>query len=89
MFLIYSLKYHLGMSLAIILTPYLHVKMQFYTFLETMVVAISLLPVFLVFFSDGDDDVTVSPGSLAATFVAFGEYKDTYLSFFFVCFRTP
>ncbi|XP_023635126.1 probable protein S-acyltransferase 13 [Capsella rubella] len=43
----------------------------FYTFLETTVVAISLLPVFLVFFSDGDGDITVSPGSLAATFVAF------------------
>ncbi|KFK28858.1 hypothetical protein AALP_AA7G057700 [Arabis alpina] len=43
----------------------------FYTFLETTLVAVSLLPVFLVFFSDGDDDITVSPGSLAATFVAF------------------
>ncbi|KAH0901949.1 hypothetical protein HID58_041452 [Brassica napus] len=43
----------------------------FYTFLETTVVAISLFPVFLVFFTDGDSDVTVSPGSLAATFVAF------------------
>ncbi|KAG7546537.1 Palmitoyltransferase DHHC domain [Arabidopsis suecica] len=43
----------------------------FYTFLETTVVAISLLPVFLVFFSDGDGDITVSPGSLAASFVAF------------------
>ncbi|XP_010448848.1 PREDICTED: probable protein S-acyltransferase 13 [Camelina sativa] len=43
----------------------------FYTFLETTLVAISLLPVFLVFFSDGDGDITVSPGSLAATFVAF------------------
>lgn len=62
-----------------------YVKMQFYTFLETTVVAISLLPVFLVFFSDEDGDVTVSPGSLAATFVAFGEYKDTYLNFFFAC----
>lgn len=50
-------------------------KMQFYTFLETAVVAISLLPVFLVFFSDGDGDITVSPGSLAATFVAFGKFK--------------
>ena len=68
-------------------------KMQFYTFLETTVVAISLFPVFLVFFTDGDSDVTVSPGSLAATFVAFGEFKDThtyvYLNifiFFCVCF---
>ena len=68
-------------------------KMQFYTFLETTVVAISLFPVFLVFFTDGDSDVTVSPGSLAATFVAFGEFKDTHthiyiyisISLFFVC----
>ncbi|CAH2078228.1 unnamed protein product [Thlaspi arvense] len=43
----------------------------FYTFLETALVAISLFPVFLVFFSDGDGDITVSPGSVAATFVAF------------------
>ncbi|CAN8230958.1 unnamed protein product [Cochlearia groenlandica] len=44
----------------------------FYTFLETTVVAVSLLPVFLVFFRDiGGDDITISPGSLAATFVAF------------------
>lgn len=59
--------------------------MQFYTFLETTVVAISLFPVFLVFFTDGDSDVTVSPGSLAATFVAFGEYKDTYINYLTFC----
>lgn len=63
-----------------------YVKMQFYTFLETTVVAISLLPVFLVFFTDGDGDITVSPGSLAASFVAFGELKDIYISVsVFVC----
>lgn len=69
-----------------------YVKMQFYTFLETTVVAVSLLPVFLVFFRDGDGDITVSPGSLAATFVAFGEFKYIYLNFRFcllVCFKTP
>lgn len=38
-------------------------------------VAVSLFPVFLVFFSDGNDEITVSPGNLAATFVAFGESK--------------
>ncbi|KAG2239727.1 hypothetical protein Bca52824_091424 [Brassica carinata] len=43
----------------------------FYTFLETTVVAVSLFPAFLVFFTDGDDEITVSLGSLAATFVAF------------------
>ncbi|CAA7060106.1 unnamed protein product [Microthlaspi erraticum] len=43
----------------------------FYTFLETTMVAVSLFPIFLVFFTDGDEDITVSPGNLAATFVAF------------------
>ncbi|WZY85390.1 hypothetical protein YC2023_031774 [Brassica napus] len=32
---------------------------------------ISLFPAFLVFFTDGDDEITVSLGSLAATFIAF------------------
>ncbi|CAH8391981.1 unnamed protein product [Eruca vesicaria subsp. sativa] len=43
----------------------------FYTFLETTVVAVSLFPVFLVFFTDGEDEITISLGSLASTFIAF------------------
>ncbi|XP_023522979.1 probable protein S-acyltransferase 14 [Cucurbita pepo subsp. pepo] len=43
--------------------------MQFYTFLETSLVTLSLLPYFLAFFSDGD--ITGTPGSLAAIFVTF------------------
>ncbi|XP_010540019.1 PREDICTED: probable protein S-acyltransferase 13 [Tarenaya hassleriana] len=45
----------------------------FFTFLETTLVAVSLLHVFLVFFTDGDTeiDTTISPGTLAVTFVAF------------------
>ena len=53
------------------------ILMQFYTFLETTVVAVSLFPAFLVFFTDGDDEITVSLGSLAATFIAFSESMDT------------
>ncbi|XP_022995673.1 probable protein S-acyltransferase 14 [Cucurbita maxima] len=41
----------------------------FYTFLETSLVTLSLLPYFLAFFSDGD--ITGTPGSLAAIFVTF------------------
>lgn len=41
----------------------------FYTFLETTLVTISLLPQFMAFF--GDEEIVVSPGSLAASFLAF------------------
>uniref|UniRef100_A0A0D6QYC6 S-acyltransferase n=1 Tax=Araucaria cunninghamii TaxID=56994 RepID=A0A0D6QYC6_ARACU len=41
----------------------------FYTFLETSLVAIALLPQFVVFFSD--DEIPGSPGSLATTFLGF------------------
>ncbi|KAH9627443.1 hypothetical protein KSS87_006134 [Heliosperma pusillum] len=41
----------------------------FYTFLETTVVTISLLPQFIAFFSDGE--IPVTPSSLATTFLAF------------------
>ncbi|XP_038875962.1 probable protein S-acyltransferase 14 [Benincasa hispida] len=41
----------------------------FYTFLETTLVTLSLLPYFLAFFSDGD--ITGTPGSLAAIFITF------------------
>ena len=45
--------------------------MQFYTFLETTLVTLSLLPYFLAFFSDGD--ITGTPGSLAAIFITFSK----------------
>lgn len=45
--------------------------MQFYTFLETSVVTLSLLPHFIAFFSDGE--IPGTPGTLATTFLAFGK----------------
>ncbi|KAL0429020.1 UNVERIFIED_CONTAM: putative protein S-acyltransferase 14 [Sesamum radiatum] len=42
---------------------------DFYTFLETTLVTLSLLPHFIAFFSDGD--IPGTPGSLATTFLAF------------------
>ncbi|XP_049401799.1 probable protein S-acyltransferase 14 [Solanum stenotomum] len=41
----------------------------FYTFLETTVVTLSLLPQFIAFFSDGE--IPGTPGTLATTFLAF------------------
>ncbi|KAK1325766.1 putative S-acyltransferase [Acorus calamus] len=41
----------------------------FYTFLETTVVTLSLLPHFIAFFTDGE--IPGTPGSLATTFLAF------------------
>ncbi|KAH6779772.1 DHHC-type zinc finger family protein [Perilla frutescens var. hirtella] len=41
----------------------------FYTFLETSLVTLSLLPHFIAFFSDGD--IPGTPGTLATTFLAF------------------
>ncbi|MBA0616135.1 hypothetical protein Godav_016208 [Gossypium davidsonii] len=43
--------------------------MQFYTFLETTLVSLLLLRVFMEFFNEGEIDET--PGSLAATFITF------------------
>ena len=51
------------------------IVMQFYTFLETTLVTISLLPQFIAFFNDGE--IPGSPSSLAATFLAFGNIKWT------------
>ena len=45
--------------------------MQFYTFLETSLVTLSLLPHFIAFFSDGE--IPGTPGTLATTFLAFGK----------------
>lgn len=45
--------------------------MQFYTFLETSLVTLSLLPHFIAFFSD--EEIPGTPGSLASTFLAFGK----------------
>ncbi|OVA07666.1 zinc finger protein [Macleaya cordata] len=41
----------------------------FYTFLETTLVAVSLLPQFMAFFGDGE--IPGTPGTLATTFLAF------------------
>lgn len=45
-------------------------SMQFYTFLETTLVTLSLLPHFIAFFSD--IDIPGSPAALATTFLTFG-----------------
>lgn len=44
--------------------------MQFYTFLETSLVTLSLLQHFIAFFSDGE--IPGTPGTLVTTFLAFG-----------------
>jgi palmitoyltransferase len=46
--------------------------MQFYTFLETSLVTLSLSPHFIAFFSDGE--IPGTPGTLATTFLAFGRF---------------
>lgn len=46
------------------------ISMQFYTFLETTVVTLCLLPHFIAFFSEGE--IPGTPGTLATTFLAFG-----------------
>lgn len=55
---------------------------QFYTFLETTLVTLSLLRLFIAFFTDGD--ITGTPGSLVATFITFGKLdgnsRDVFLS---------
>lgn len=50
---------------------------QFYTFLETTLVTLSLLPHFIMFFSD--EEIPGSPSSLATTFLAFGKIYYHYL----------
>ena len=45
--------------------------MQVYTFLETTLVALALLPRFIAFFSDVEED-SGSGGEIAATFLGFG-----------------
>ncbi|KAK3435072.1 hypothetical protein EUGRSUZ_D02456 [Eucalyptus grandis] len=47
----------------------------FYTFLETSVVTLALLPHFIAFFTDGD--IPDTPGTLATTFLSFGKVNTT------------
>ena len=44
--------------------------MQFYTFLETTLVTLVLMPHFIAFFSD--EEIPGTPGTLATTFLSFG-----------------
>lgn len=46
--------------------------LQFYTFLETSLVTLSLLPYFMAFFTD--EEISGPPTKLAVSFVAFGEF---------------
>ncbi|KAF7828373.1 putative protein S-acyltransferase 14 [Senna tora] len=45
------------------------IELQFYTFLETTLVTLSLLPYFMAFFSDVE--ISGTPATLAASFIAF------------------
>ncbi|KAL2547846.1 uncharacterized protein Fot_09376 [Forsythia ovata] len=51
---------------------------EFYTFLETTLVTLSLLPHFIAFFSD--KEIPGTPGNLATTFLAFGKVKSSCVS---------
>jgi hypothetical protein len=57
--------------------------MQLYTFLETTLVSVSLLPHFIAFFSDVDDEGSL-PGNLATTFLGFGKFAETNLVLVFL-----
>lgn len=48
-------------------------QMQFYTFLETTLVTLVLMPHFIAFFSD--EEIPGTPGTLATTFLAFGMFE--------------
>ncbi|KAF7826005.1 putative protein S-acyltransferase 14 [Senna tora] len=65
--------FHLFMAVTIkileVFTLFYLILVQFYTFLETSLVTISLLPHFIAFFSDGE--IPGSPSTLATTFLAF------------------
>lgn len=58
------------------------ISMQFYTFLETSLVTLSLLPHFIAFFSDRE--IPGTPGTLATTFLAFGKNPLGYFLINFV-----
>lgn len=47
-------------------------QMQLYTFLETTLVTLLLMPHFIAFFSD--EEIPGTPGTLATTFLAFGTF---------------
>ena len=53
--------------------------MQLYTFLETTLVTLSLLPHFIAFFND--EEIPGTPGSLASTFLAFGKQSLLIIGF--------
>lgn len=59
--------------------------MQFYTFLETTLVTLVLMPHFIAFFSD--EEIPGTPGTLATTFLAFGIFGLPYMYTVFNVFR--
>jgi palmitoyltransferase len=62
--------------------------MQFYTFLVTTLVTLSLLPQFLAFFTVGEKNGT--PETLVATFVTFGKLDENlYIVSIFISFLFP
>ncbi|RVX01037.1 putative protein S-acyltransferase 14 [Vitis vinifera] len=63
---LHNSRISLGSSLPVV--PPGH-KSEFYTFLETSLVTLSLLPHFIAFFTEGE--IPGSPGTLATTFLAF------------------
>nr|XP_048331022.1 uncharacterized protein LOC125422844 isoform X2 [Ziziphus jujuba var. spinosa] len=55
--------------------------MQFYTFLDTSLVTLSLLQRFIAFFSDGE--ISGTPRTLATRFLALASLQQQQLSFLF------
>jgi hypothetical protein len=58
--------------------------MQLYTFFETTLVTVALLPQFISFFGDLEEDSSF-PSTLATTFLGFGEDFQITLHSFLVC----
>jgi hypothetical protein len=58
--------------------------MQLYTFFETTLVTVALLPQFISFFGDLEEDSSF-PSTLATTFLGFGENFQITLHSFLVC----
>ena len=56
---------------------YCLILMQFYTFLETTLVTLSLLRYFVGFFTDGE--IIGAPGTLAATFITFSKFFNSII----------
>ncbi|TVU30168.1 hypothetical protein EJB05_21777 [Eragrostis curvula] len=64
-----ALNYKFFLLFLVGFSPIIFCTMQFYTFLETALVTVSLLPHFIAFFNDVE--IPGTPGALATTFLTF------------------